>query len=97
MKSASLQFLHALGAALLQFFERAEANGLRGAGLGAGRDEPRSLAVIAKRAFKSAAIAGAPIDHAEGTIDDAVATTVTNVGLNIDGTDLGAHDRAGGT
>src|SRR5262249_53301247 len=94
--AALLEFCDAQLCALAQLIERAELNRLRGAGGGARGDQANLLAVVTERAFESAAVVGAFVDHPERARDDAVAAAVANVVLHVDATELGTNNGPGG-
>ena len=83
--------------ALAQFVKISELNGLGGARLRARGRHVFLQAVVAESAFPGAAIVFAAINDTEGAVDNAIAATVADIGLNENGTKLGADDRAGGT
>src|SRR5260221_13396183 len=93
--SAVLQLLHAILAALLEFFQIAELDGLCWACFGAGRNQPRFLPVIAECALESATVLWALVNHSKRTRDDAISATIANIGLDKDRTHFRAHNRAG--
>src|SRR4029077_8232811 len=61
------------------------------------RPQPRLLPVVAEGALEGAVAVRPPVDDAERTGDDAVATAVADVGLDVDAAEFGAHDGAGRT
>jgi len=95
--SAVLELLHAILAALLEFFKIAELDGLCRACFGAGRNQPRFLPVIAECALKSATVVRALVDHSKRTRDDTISATIAHIRLDKHRTHFRAHNRAGRT
>src|SRR5258705_10567417 len=65
--SAVLELLHAILAALLEFFKIAELDGLCRACFGAGRNQPRFLPGIAECALKSPTLVPSTVEHPKMT------------------------------
>src|SRR3984893_8634891 len=80
--SAVLELLHAILAAQLEFFKIAEADGFCWACLGAGRNQPRFLPVIAEGALKSATVVRALVNHSKRTGDDALSAPIAHIRLD---------------
>ena len=90
-----MQIFKSLFSLRLEFIQLAEHDGFRGTRLGAGRFQACFLAIGAEGALEGAAIVGIALNHSKGAGDDAVAASVANVGLQVDGAEFGAHERAG--
>src|ERR1700733_6313815 len=78
----TLQFRYPRHTGFAQFVQLTESNRLRGARLGARRNHPGALPVVAERAFERAAIRMTFIDYAERAGHHAIAAAITNVGLH---------------
>src|SRR6266404_7190471 len=95
--SAVLELLHAILAALLEFFKIAELDGLCRACFGAGRNQPRFLPVIAECALKSASVVRALVNYSERAGDHTVSATIAYIGLDKNRANFSADNRAGRT
>jgi hypothetical protein len=79
-----------------QFIKEAELNGFRRTGFCTGRLESGPLPVGTKGALESPPIIYIALDHSKGTTHNAIRATIANIGLNVNGAKLHAHDRASG-
>src|SRR5690606_16723776 len=80
--------------ALPQLLQRAELDGLGGAGLGAGRFHAGAEPVVAQGALPGASVLGPPLDDPVRAGGHAVAAAVADVLLHDDGAELGTEQRA---
>src|SRR5689334_5923517 len=92
-----MQLLDALLCAHFELLDRAELDRLRRARLRARGLHAGLQTVVAERALLRRARSGVDVDHAERARRDAIAAAVACIGLNNDGVELGADDRAGRT
>src|SRR5438874_4199231 len=90
-----LELVDALVCARAQLGDRPELDRVRGARLRARGLEADLEPVVAERALLGRARYRIDVDHAERTRGDAGPTSVADVGLDHDGVELGADDRAG--